>query len=65
MMHINAQAIPTNDTNYSCHTKAVGPRFISHHWLFNSLRRGHTHTNTHTHTDIVGKSNLKKPAPPV
>ena len=23
MMHINCKAIPTNDTNYSCHTKVV------------------------------------------
>ena len=63
-MHFNCKAIPTNDTDYSCHIKAVYRTCltnhigsISHHitlLIITSLRDGHTHTcthiDTHTHT---------------
>ena len=58
MMHINAKAIPTNDTDYSCYIKAVElvnqyMGSISQHWFLIALRAGtytHTHTYTHIHT---------------
>ena len=52
--------IPTNDTNYSCHTEiielvlTIHMGFLLHHIMspvINS-QRGRTHTHTHTHTPI-------------
>ena len=57
MMHINAKAIPTNDTDYRCYIKAV--ELVNQSYgvyiaalVFNSLEGGdiHTHTHTHIHT---------------
>ena len=55
MMHINAKAIPTNDTDYRCYIKAV--ELVNQSYgvyiaalVFNSLEGGDIHTHTHIHT---------------
>ena len=60
----NCKATPTNDTNYSCHIKAVELLNQSYRVhimpkitppIINSLRGGHTHA------DFLDISNFKKP----
>ena len=55
MMHITAEAMPTNDTDYRCYIKAID--LINQSYgvyiaalVINSLEGGHTHTHTHTQT---------------
>ena len=58
-MCFNCKATSTNDTNYSCHTKAVKlvtPLVVTSlgggHTDTNTLAQAHRHTHTHTHTHI-------------
>ena len=59
MMHINAKATPTNDTDHNCYIKAV--ELVNQSYgiyiaalFINSLEgvgtHTHTHTNANTHT---------------
>ena len=62
MMRFNVKAMPTNDTDYSCHIKAV--EFIQPiTWdLYHTTSLGGTHARVHTHTcmhaQAIEKSNF-------
>ena len=59
---MDAKATPTNDTNYSCHMKAIKLNLTNHMGsishrimplVINSLRDGHTHTNTYVYMHMT------------
>ena len=65
MMRMDAYVIPTKDTNYSCHIKAIEliqPIIWIHitPLVINSLGGRHTSTHTCIQT-FVDRSNSKKP----
>ena len=71
MMRMDIYAMPTTNTDYSCHIKAIefdqSYESISHHippLVINSLGGEHTHmqkhTHTHTHTDVSTETILRK-----
>ena len=57
LWHFNCKAMPTNDTNYSCHITAtelfkpiIWVHIMPHHaTIITRLGGKHTHTHTHTH----------------
>ena len=62
-MHFNYKAMPTQDTDYSCHIKHMGwiscqitPLVINSLWIGHTQMCTHActhpHTHTHTHTHI-------------
>ena len=62
-MYFNWKATSTNDTDYSCHIKAVELSLTNHMWSIshhimplvgNSVQSGHTHPHAqiHTHTYV-------------
>ena len=55
MTHFNLRAMPTNNTNYNCHVEQSHGVYITP-LVINGLGMG-----TQTHTDVVNKSNFKKP----
>ena len=68
MMHFDSKAMPTNDTNYSCHIKAVEltdqlyGSISLQRLLIASCTDTHTHTQTGTHAyGLPGQNNFKKP----
>ena len=59
MMQINAIAMPTNDTDYSCHIKAI-ESYGAISWqitplVINSLGGRQTNTYAHAHTHCADK----------
>ena len=53
-LHFKYQAMPTNDTDYSCHIQALTNHIESMSGYIIPLVKlwGQTHTYTHTHTRI-------------
>ena len=54
-LHMDTKVIPTDDTDYSCHIKAIQP-IISHHitpLVINSLWGRRTHAHRHSQTEAI------------
>ena len=64
MMHINAKATPTNDTDYRCYIKAID--LINQSYgvyiavlVINNLKGGDTHTHTHSRKHTIDTIDYK------